>query len=312
MRSLAAFAILFIQRVDPKHLGSPPLFRQENPDVRTLAGDELLFCKQLHIQFASAGTDRVLDTITSKTYGKGIVVTTSSHVLSLKFRSLEELMAGLTHAYSEWKLMAGRSNGRMQFAGRQRGVESRNMGRYWNRNAVWQALAHIIPDQPKNHVILQSKNLYMWMTINNIAETHVHWLSKNKNARKVSKGELLGMLEECLHLRLDVILRSMPAGTGTIIDAQTNWLEYCWVIGRPREDAAGNVPQLANITKQFINRREAQFELGADPEDYKTPKGVPHPLAKIQYTKEGHLKKSGALTRWRQYKASQAQDISQT
>jgi len=115
---------------------------------------------------------------------------------------------------------------------------------------------------------------YRFMKHGFTTEIHVYRISKRRES--LGKDAFQDMLQECLHYGSDVILGSMLSGTGIVVDAQTNWIQYCWVMGRGK---GGETP--LNLTKRIDNRRLTQFELDID------PKKDQHLLGKIRLLKMG-------------------------
>jgi hypothetical protein len=141
-------------------------------------------------------------------------------------------------------------------------------------------------------VIEQLAKLYKFMKHGFTVEIHVHRTSKKREGR--GKDAFQDMLKECLHYRPDVILRSMPPGTGIVVDVKTNWVQYCWVIGRGKE---GEAP--LNLTKGLENRRATQFELNIDPQRDQ------HMLGNINVTGNGRVNPSSSdLRHYRKYKSA--------
>lgn len=65
------------------------------------------------------------------------------------------------------------------------------------------------------------------------------------------------LFQDLVHLRPEVIQKAMPENTGIIIDPQTDYREYCWVVGPPIK-AKGRVTEPKNITMQFHRSRRLQ------------------------------------------------------
>jgi len=53
----------------------------------------------------------------------------------------------------------------------------------------------------------------------------------------------------------------MPEFSGIIVDPQTNFLEFCWVIGPGYKMEDGRLKFPKNITKHISMQRESQLEL---------------------------------------------------
>lgn len=72
-----------------------------------------------------------------------------------------------------------------------------------------------------------------------------------------SDSRLFGDL---VHLRPEVIQRAMPEKSGIIIVPQTNYREYCWVVGPPRKGPGGAVQKPDSVTAKFYKNRRIQVK----------------------------------------------------
>jgi hypothetical protein len=82
-----------------------------------------------------------------------------------------------------------------------------------------------------------------------------------KGFKSSSPENFSKILNETIHMRPDVILAAMPAGSGIIVDPQTNFVLSAWVMGSPK-NKEGEIVKPENITRRFdVRRREVLTEL---------------------------------------------------
>ena len=100
----------------------------------------------------------------------------------------------------------------------------------------------------------------------------IHVGERQKGDKDFRSGSRL--FEDLVHLRPEVIQRAMPEGSGIIIDPQTNYQEYCWVVGPPRKKPPKESPEKSpeespkkppkqpeNVTPFFYRNRKIQAKL---------------------------------------------------
>ena len=88
-------------------------------------------------------------------------------------------------------------------------------------------------------------------------EIQVH----RKGFKSSSPENFSKILNETIHMRPDAILAAMPAGSGIIVDPQTNFVLSAWVMGPPK-NKEGEIVKPENITRRFdVRRREVLTEL---------------------------------------------------
>ncbi|ESZ91959.1 hypothetical protein SBOR_7649 [Sclerotinia borealis F-4128] len=111
------------------------------------------------------------------------------------------------------------------------------------------------PDQPWPHIqrVLKEAREWLQSTPRAVIEIHVA-PSRSKGAVKNEK-EVKEIPSKCLHLRPDVIKRAMPWNVKYGVHAQTNDVEYCWVLSQ-HEEMTRYFDDLRNAVKYRLGKEE--------------------------------------------------------
>ena len=88
-----------------------------------------------------------------------------------------------------------------------------------------------------------------------------HGQKKKHSPIPTDQNALREMVENNLHFHPHIITKAMPEFSGIIVDPQTNFLEFCWVIGPGYKMEDGRLKFPKNITKHISMQRESQLEL---------------------------------------------------
>lgn len=143
-------------------------------------------------------------------------------------------------------------------------------------------------------------------------EIHVHRRGASSTKPKWYFND---MIDRRLHLRPDIILKTMPPLSGIVIDPQTNFAEVCWVVGPARiGKTSKELEAPMNRTKWFNKLRDEQLERDKVVKE-KAPKGEMNKgfrrvaLETPQLPKEGEWNREQRM-RWKAAKRAAEMDRS--
>ncbi|KAI9696506.1 MAG: hypothetical protein M1820_008134 [Bogoriella megaspora] len=117
---------------------------------------------------------------------------------------------------------------------------------------------HFHRGNSNNYILQRLADAYVQLQAGKNVEIFLHAIGKKFGTEDNRLTHEL--VEECLHLRPDVILKTMPEGIIILIEPQTSKVAYGFAIATPLLKNAESF----NLIKAFRNRRKLQFELNAD------------------------------------------------
>lgn len=104
---------------------------------------------------------------------------------------------------------------------------------------------------------------YHMLRVGHCVEFHV--CGKKRGHKEFQSDSRL--FQDLAHLRPEVIKRAMPENSGILINPQTNYREFCWVIGPPAKKFKGEAGEIGapdNMTKRFYKNRTIQTQLAKE------------------------------------------------
>jgi hypothetical protein len=121
----------------------------------------------------------------------------------------------------------------------------------------------VLPGKPSYFSLCMQK---AFDNLKNRIRVEFHISLKHRQKKKHSSiptdhNALREIVENNLHFHPHVITKAMPEFSGIIVDPQTNFLEFCWVIGPSDKMEDGGLKFPKNITKHISMQRESQLEL---------------------------------------------------